>query len=107
MAAFTSSSENVLPYGAETTSTSQLNALAMPVQRSLNLPARYVSGYVRSDGKFTGGVKRFGLANKGIDYAVDEYNAKILTADVRKRADEIKADIIAGKIIVPDYYKKQ
>ena len=27
----------VLPWGAETTSTSQLKALAMPVQRSLNL----------------------------------------------------------------------
>ena len=58
-------------------------------------------------GKFAGGVKRFSLADKGIDYSVDEYNAKILTADVRKRADELKADIIAGKIIVPDYYKKQ
>ena len=57
------------------------------------------------DGKFTAGVKRFGLADKGIDYSVDEFNAKILTADVRKRADGLKADIIAGKIIVPDYYK--
>jgi len=58
------------------------------------------------EGKFTAGVKRFGLANKGIDYSVDEYNAKILTESVRKRADELKAEIIAGKIVVPDYYKK-
>lgn len=58
-------------------------------------------------GKFTGGVKRFGLSNKGIDYAVDQYNEKILTEPVRKRADELKADIIAGKIAVPDYYKLQ
>jgi len=57
-------------------------------------------------GKFTGGVKRFGLADKGIDYSVDQYNAKILTESVRKRANELKADIIAGKITVPDYYKK-
>jgi basic membrane protein A len=57
-------------------------------------------------GKFTGGVKHFGLANQGIDYAVDQYNAKILTSEVRKRADELKAEIIAGKIDVPDYYKK-
>ena len=35
-------------------------------------------------GKFTGGVKRFGLANKGIDYAVDQYNANILTEPVKK-----------------------
>ena len=58
-------------------------------------------------GAFAGGVKRFGLANKGIDYSVDQYNEKILTEAVRKRADELKADIIAGKIDVPDYYKKQ
>jgi len=57
-------------------------------------------------GKFTGGVKRFGLANKGIDYAVDQYNANILTAPVRQRAEELKAEIIAGKITVPDYYKR-
>jgi basic membrane protein A len=57
-------------------------------------------------GKFTGGVKRFGLANKGVDYSFDQYNAKILTEPVRKRADELKAEIMAGKIVVPDYYKK-
>jgi basic membrane protein A and related proteins len=57
-------------------------------------------------GKFTGGVRWFGLANKGVDYSFDHYNAKILTEPVRKRADELKADIIAGKIVVPDYYKK-
>jgi basic membrane protein A len=57
-------------------------------------------------GKFTGGVQWFGLANKGVDYSFDQYNAKILTEPVRKRADELKAEIIAGKIVVPDYYKK-
>jgi basic membrane protein A len=57
-------------------------------------------------GKFVGGIKRFGLANKGIDYSVDQYNEKILTETVRKRTDELKAEIIAGKIEVPDYYKK-
>ena len=57
-------------------------------------------------GKFAGGVKWFGLANKGVDYSFDQYNAKILTEPVRKRADELKAEIIAGKITVPDYYKK-
>jgi basic membrane protein A len=57
-------------------------------------------------GKFAGGIKRFGLANKGIDYSQDEFNAKILSEAVRKRAEELKADIIAGKIVVPDYYKK-
>src|SRR2546422_30179 len=57
-------------------------------------------------GKFTAGLQRFGLADKGVDYSVDKYNEKILTESVRKRADELKAEIIAGKITVPDYYKK-
>ena len=56
-------------------------------------------------GKFTGGVKRFGLADKGVDYSIDKYNEKLLPASVRQRADELKAEIIAGKIVVPDYYK--
>ena len=59
------------------------------------------------NGKFSGGVKRFGLANKGIDYSVDEFNAKILTESVRTRAESIKAEIVSGKIKVPDFYKKQ
>jgi basic membrane protein A len=57
-------------------------------------------------GKFEGGPRRFGLANKGVDYSFDEFNAKVLTESVRKQADEIKQDIIAGKILVPDYYKR-
>jgi basic membrane protein A len=56
-------------------------------------------------GKFAAGLQRFGLADKGVDYSVDQYNEKILTDSVRQRADALKADIIAGKIVVPDYYK--
>jgi basic membrane protein A len=56
-------------------------------------------------GQFTGGVKRFGLADKGVDYSIDQYNEKLLPDSVRQRADALKADIIAGKIVVPDYYK--
>ncbi len=59
------------------------------------------------DGKFKGGVEYFGLANKGVDYAVDKYNEAILPESIRKKADDLKAEIIAGKIDVPDYYKKK
>jgi basic membrane protein A len=58
-----------------------------------------------SEGKFAGGVKTFGLANQGVDYAVDEHNEKILPMAVRKQVDALKAEIVAGKIKVPDYYK--
>jgi basic membrane protein A len=58
------------------------------------------------NGKFTAGLKRFGLADKGVDYSMDQYNEKLLPESVRQRADALKADIVSGKIIVPDYYKK-
>jgi basic membrane protein A len=58
-------------------------------------------------GKFTPGVHRFGLSDKGVDYAVDSHNEKILTPEMRKKLDELKAQIVAGKIQVPDYYKKK
>ncbi len=57
-------------------------------------------------GKFQAGVMRFGLANKGVDYTLDQYNEKLITPDMKKKVDEIKKNIIAGKIKVPDYYKK-
>lgn len=57
------------------------------------------------EGKFEGGIKRFNLANQGIDYTVDQYNEKLLPPAVRKRVDQLKADIISGKIKVPDFYK--
>jgi basic membrane protein A len=56
--------------------------------------------------KFKGGFERFGLKNSGIDYAVDQYNEKILPPAVRAKIDVIKTSIMAGQIKVPDYYKK-
>jgi basic membrane protein A len=57
------------------------------------------------EGKFSGGTERFGLQNKGVDYSVDQYNEKVLSADTRKKLEEVKKLIISGKILVPDYYK--
>ncbi|MEN9722524.1 MAG: hypothetical protein RJB38_510 [Pseudomonadota bacterium] len=56
------------------------------------------------EGKFSGGIIRHGLPDSGVDYAVDQYNEKILTPEMRKKVDQIKTAIIAGKIKVPDYY---
>jgi basic membrane protein A len=57
------------------------------------------------NGKFTGGVQRLGLKNNGVDYALDAHNEKLLSAEVRKKAEDLKAKIIAGKVRVSDYYK--
>lgn len=59
------------------------------------------------EGKFTAGVFRFGLKNNGVDYALDSYNEKLITPEMKKKVDEIKTKIISGQIKVPDYYKKK
>ena len=56
------------------------------------------------DGKFSTGLTRLGLKTKSVDYAMDENNDKLVTAADRKKLEELKAEIIAGKIKVPDYY---
>jgi basic membrane protein A len=58
------------------------------------------------EGKFTGGTVRFGLENQGVDFAMDKHNEKLIPADVLKKVNALKADILAGKIKVPDAYEK-
>jgi basic membrane protein A len=49
------------------------------------------------------GVTSLGLAEGGVDYALDEHNAKLVSADMKKKVDTAKADIISGKIKVIDF----
>ena len=44
-----------------------------------------------------------GLANGGIDYALDEHNAEIFTDDIKAAVEAAKAGIIDGSIAVHDY----
>ena len=52
------------------------------------------------------GVTSLGLKEGGVDYAMDEHNAKLVSADMKKKVDAAKADIIGGKITVIDYMAK-
>jgi basic membrane protein A and related proteins len=49
------------------------------------------------------GVSSLGLKEGGVDYALDEHNAKLVSADMKAKVDAAKADIINGKIKVIDY----
>ena len=49
------------------------------------------------------GVTSLGLKEGGVDVAIDEHNAKLVTADMKKRVDAARADIISGKIKVIDF----
>jgi basic membrane protein A len=53
--------------------------------------------------KTTPGVSAVGLKEGGVDYAIDQHNQKLISADMKKKVDAAKADIIAGKIQVADY----
>jgi basic membrane protein A len=50
---------------------------------------------------FKGGIYTFGLAQNGVGYVYDEHNRALIPDSVRTRLERIKADIIAGKIVVP------
>jgi basic membrane protein A len=49
------------------------------------------------------GITVLGLKEGGVDYAIDEHNAKLITPDMKKKVEAAKADIISGKIKVADY----
>ncbi|WP_425504183.1 BMP family lipoprotein [Roseibium litorale] len=52
---------------------------------------------------WTSGVQVLGLAEGGVDWALDENNEKLITPDMKAAADKAKADIISGTIKVHDY----
>ena len=56
-----------------------------------------------SSKKSTPGVSVLGLKEGGVDYAMDQHNAKLVSADMKAKVDAAKADIIGGKIKVIDY----
>lgn len=49
------------------------------------------------------GVSVLGLKEGGVDYAADEFNAKLITPEMKKRVEAAKADIVSGKVKVADY----
>ncbi|MDD2882467.1 MAG: BMP family ABC transporter substrate-binding protein [Rhodoferax sp.] len=49
------------------------------------------------------GIAVLGLKEDGVDFAMDAHNAKMVSADMKKKVDAMKADIISGKIKVADY----
>ena len=59
-----------------------------------------------SQGKFKAGAQSIGLAEDGVGWADDEHNKDLITADMRTKVDQIKKDIIAGKIKVEANCKK-
>ncbi|HEU4787459.1 MAG TPA: BMP family protein, partial [Gemmatimonadaceae bacterium] len=53
------------------------------------------------DHSFKGGIYTYGLAENGVGYVYDEHNRALIPDSVRAKLEQIKNDIIAGKIKVP------
>jgi basic membrane protein A len=53
------------------------------------------------DGTFRGGVYSYGLKEGGVGYVYDDNNRNLIPPDVIARVEELKAEIIAGRIRVP------
>ncbi len=49
------------------------------------------------------GIFVMGLANDGVGAAMDEYNAELITPEMKAAMDEATAKIIAGEVVVHDY----
>jgi len=62
-----------------------------------------VAVYNAFKGTKGGNVNVLGLKEGGVDYAIDQHNEKLVNAEMKKKVDAAKADIIAGKIKVADY----
>jgi basic membrane protein A len=62
-----------------------------------------VAVYNAFKGTKGGTVNNLGLKEGGVDYALDEHNARLVSADMKAKVDAAKADIIAGRIKVADY----
>ena len=65
--------------------------------------ATYNSFKTAKDGAWKAGVTALGLKEGGVDWALDSNNEKLVTAEMKAKIEQAKADIIAGKVVVHDY----
>lgn len=58
-----------------------------------------------NDGTFKGGVvSYYGLAEDGVSAAMDEYNKGLIADSVLAEVDGLKAKLLSGEIVVPNYF---
>jgi basic membrane protein A and related proteins len=65
--------------------------------------AAYKSFSDAKAGSWKGGVQVLGLAEQGVDWALDDNNKALITAEMQAAVDKAKADIIAGATKVHNF----
>jgi basic membrane protein A len=68
--------------------------------------AVYETFNTAKEGIWKAGVRSLGVAEGGVGYSIDQNNRTLITADMEKRLQQARADIVAGKIKVTDYMSK-
>jgi basic membrane protein A len=59
----------------------------------------------KQKGAFKPGHRQLGVAEGGVDFALDDFNKSLLSADVLKKINGIKTQISKKTLVVPDFYK--
>jgi basic membrane protein A len=65
--------------------------------------AAYETFMDSKNGNFTAGVQMLGVAEGGVDWALDENNASLITSEMKAAVEQARADIISGKVTVHNY----
>ncbi|MBP1851732.1 BMP family lipoprotein [Rhizobium halophytocola] len=65
--------------------------------------AIYDSFTAAKDDKLEAGVTSLGVKEGGVDFAMDEHNAALITPEMKAAVEKAKADIISGAVTVHDY----
>jgi len=68
--------------------------------------AVYEAFKAAKDGTWKAGVRSLGVAEGGVGFSLDQHNRGLITAEMEKRLQQARADIVAGKIKVTDYMAK-
>ena len=55
------------------------------------------------NGNFSSGVHVLGIAEGGVDWAVDDNNASLISADLKAAVEQARKDILSGKVVVHNY----
>jgi basic membrane protein A len=55
------------------------------------------------DNTWKPGIQVLGLAEDGVGWALDEHNSGLVSAEMKGKVEQARADILANKIMVHDY----
>ena len=69
--------------------------------------AAYNSFKAAQAGTWKGGVQVLGLKEGGVDWALDKYNEKLITPDMKAKVEAAKADIVVGQDRRPRLHEQQ